>query len=96
MLESNIHARNKMLMRILTNIQIFDAGEKFFIALVDHEEEGYLGVEAGSTRGDAAPTKRAPLSKVVVRADYAQETDEIFLVDRECENIVEICEPYQC
>lgn len=70
-------------------MQVFDAGEKLFIALVerdgcaDDESEAVEREEGGGeTEDHTAPSSR----KVVVRDDYIEDGEEdsdIFLVDRE-------------
>lgn len=62
-------------------VQVFDAGEKLFIALVDiadsEEDEGEASAETTTS------TTTLP-RKVVVRDDYVQDGGgEVFLVDRE-------------
>lgn len=78
----------------VTTMQVFDAGEKLFIALVERdgcaddaseegeeEDEGEDEEGGGETENLTAPFSR----KVVVRDDYVQDGDDtdIFLVDRE-------------
>lgn len=76
-------------------MQVFDAGEKLFIALVERDgcsddasEAGKGGGGGGGTEDRTAPSSR----KVVVRDDYVQggENSDIFLVDREFSSV------YQC
>lgn len=73
-------------------MQVFDAGEKLFIALVERDGCGDDASEAGEGEeagGETEERRTTPSSrKVVVREDYVQdrEAGDIFLVDRKsCE-----------
>ena len=72
------------------SMQIFDAGEKLFIALVEQDGSADDASEAGEGEegGGGTEDRATPsLRKVVVRDDYVEDGEEngdIFLVDREC------------
>lgn len=75
-------------MFIFVKLQVFDAGEKLFISLVEKNrwaDDASTAVEEKEGEGGGEGGKRIPRSrKVVVRDDYVDNGgDDIFLVDRE-------------